>query len=77
MWGDWMNTWIDEVPIKWFEFKHTISAHPFCTECDLYGEKQWALDVEYPAVMINAPWPAFPDKERWVWMCLECWGGEE
>ena len=72
------DQWMDLVPVKWFEFKHTISAHPFCTECDLYGEKQWELAVEYPAVMINAPWPAFPDKDRWVWMCEECfYGGHE
>ena len=54
-----MNTWIDLVPEKWFEFKHTISAHPFCHECDIYGEKQWALHDEYPAVLIDAPWPVF------------------
>lgn len=71
------NTWIDEVPIDWFEFKHTISAHPFCNECDLYGEKQWPLKNEYPAIMIDAPWPMFMDKPRWIWICLDCWGEEE
>jgi len=71
-----MNLWMDQVPEKWFEFKHTIKAHPFCTECDLYGEKQWFLDEEYACVMINAPWPMFRNEERWIWMCLECFHGE-
>ena len=70
------NSWMDHVPEAWFEFKHTIKAHPFCIECDLYGEKQWFLDAEYPCVMINAPWPVFPDEDRWVWMCYECFHGE-
>ena len=73
---DWMNTWMDLVPKKWFEFKHTISAHPFCQECDLYGEKQWLCDPEYPAVLIDAPWPVFPNEERWIWMCEDCFYGE-
>jgi hypothetical protein len=67
---------MDLVPVKWFEFKHTISANPYCQECDLYGEKQYRCDPEYPAVLINAPWPAFPDEERWIWMCEECFYGE-
>jgi|TARA_R110002050_G_scaffold135726_1_gene258601 hypothetical protein len=65
-------TWMDEVPVEWFEFKHTISAHPFCQECDLYGEKQWDREEEYPAIMIDAPWAAFPHKPRWIWICLPC-----
>ena len=76
-----MNTWIDLVPEKWFEFKHTISAHPFCHECDIYGEKQWALHDEYPAVLIDAPWPVFRNfgnpKPRWIWICHECFFGGE
>ena len=71
------STWIDEVPIDWFEFKHTISAHPFCNECDLYGEKQWELENEYPAIMIDAPWGMFPTKPRWIWICLDCFNGVE
>ena len=70
------NLWMDLVPEEWFVWKHTISAHPFCHECDIYGEKQWALHDEYPAIMIDAPWPAFPDKERWIWICHECFFGE-
>ena len=73
------NTWMDEVPIDWFEFKQTISAHPFCNECDLYGEKQWELEKEYPAIMIDAPWPVFRElsdpKPRWIWICLDCFNG--
>ena len=73
------NTWMDEVPIDWFEFKQTISAHPFCNECDLYGEKQWELEEEYPAIMIDAPWPVFRElsdpKPRWIWICLDCFNG--
>jgi len=76
---DWMSDqWMDLVPIKWFSSissNHTISAHPFCQECDLYGEKQWRCDPEYPTVLIDAPWPAFPDKERWIWMCESCFYG--
>jgi len=71
-----MNLWMDLVPEEWFEFKHTINSHPFCTECDLYGEKQWLLDDEYECVMINAPWPMFRNQDRWIWMCLECFHGE-
>ena len=71
-----MNLWMDQVPEKWFEFKHTINSHPFCTECDLYGEKQWLLDDEYECVMINAPWPMFRNQDRWIWICLECFHGE-
>jgi len=67
---------MDLVPEEWFEFKHTINSHPFCTECDLYGEKQWLLDDEYECVMINAPWPMFRNQDRWIWMCLECFHGE-
>lgn len=74
-----MNTWIDLVPLEWFEFKHTISAHPYCQECDLYGEKQWELEEsflpEYPTVLIDAPWPAFRHRERWIWMCESCFYG--
>ncbi len=69
---------MDLVPIKWFSSissNHTISAHSFCFECDLYGEKQWISNPEYPTVLINAPWPAFPDKERWIWMCESCFYG--
>tara|TARA_R110000823_G_scaffold213856_1_gene343651 strand:- start:27 stop:335 length:309 start_codon:yes stop_codon:yes gene_type:complete len=71
-----MNLWMDLVPEEWFEFKHTINSHPFCTECDLYGEKQWLLEDEYECVMINAPWPMFRNQDRWIWMCLECFHGE-
>jgi len=70
------NLWMDLVPEEWFEFKHTINSHPFCTECDLYGEKQWLLEDEYECVMINAPWPMFRNQDRWIWMCLECFHGE-
>ena len=72
------NYWIDLVPEKWFEFKHTIHSHPFCHECDLYGEKQWEQTEEYRAVLIDAPWPFFVNpKSRWIFVCLDCWGGEE
>ena len=75
------NTWMDLVPLEWFEFKHTISAHPFCHECDIYGEKQWALHDEYPAILIDAPWPVFRElgnpKPRWIWICHECLFGSE
>ena len=50
-----MNAWMDLVPEEWFAWKHTISAYPFCHECDIYGEKQWALHDKYPAIMIDAP----------------------
>lgn len=75
------DLWIDLVPEKWFEFKHTIHSHPFCHECDLYGEKQWESTEEYPAVLIDAPWPVFRElgdpKPRWIFMCIDCWGGEQ
>ena len=70
-----MNLWMDQVPEEWFEFRHTIKSHPFCTECDLYGEKQWFLDEEYQCVLINAPF-AYNMGDRWIWMCLECFYGE-
>ena len=73
-----MNTWIDLVPLEWFEFKHTISAHPFCYVCDFYGERQWDLENEYPTMLIDAPWPAFPYEPRWIWICHDCfYGGDE
>lgn len=75
------NTWMDLVPEKWFEFKHTIHSHAFCHECDIYGEKQWNNALEYPAILIDAPWPVFREvsdpKPRWIWICLECFGGDE
>ena len=75
------NLWIDLVPEKWFEFKHTIHSFPFCHECDLYGEKQWESKEEQPAVLIDAPWPVFRElgdpKPRWIFLCIDCWGGEE
>tara|TARA_Y100001963_G_scaffold51230_1_gene71676 strand:- start:232 stop:453 length:222 start_codon:yes stop_codon:yes gene_type:complete len=71
------NLWMDFVPEKWFEFKHTIHSFPFCHECDLYGEKQWANTKDYPAVLIDAPWPAFRHKPRWIYICIDCWGEEE
>jgi hypothetical protein len=67
--------WMDLVPTKWFEFKHDIHSFAFCNECDLYGEKAW--DGPYRAVLIDAPWPMFRDKERWIWVCVDCWGEEE
>jgi hypothetical protein len=67
-------TWMDEVPVKWFEFKQTIKAHAFCSECDLYGERQWNLEVEYPAVLISAPY-AYNLGDRWVWICHACFYG--
>ena len=70
-----MNLWMDQVPEEWFEFRHTIKSHPFCTECDLYGEKQWFLDEEYQCVLINAPF-AYNMGDRWIWICLECFHGE-
>ena len=66
-----MNLWMDHVPEKWFEFKHTIHSFAFCVECDLYGEKQWNLEEEYDAVLISAPY-AYNLGDRWVWICLEC-----
>jgi len=69
------DQWMDLVPIKWFEFKHDIHSFAFCNECDLYGEKAW--DGPYRAVLIDAPWPMFQDKERWIWVCVDCWGEEE
>jgi hypothetical protein len=70
-----MNLWMDHVPEEWFEFRHTIKSHPFCTECDLYGEKQWFLEDEYRCVLINAPF-AYNMGDRWIWICLECFHGE-
>ena len=70
-----MNLWMEKVPEEWFEFRHTIHSHPFCTECDLYGEKQWFLDEEYQCVLINAPF-AYNMGDRWIWICLECFHGE-
>ena len=70
-----MNLWMDHVPEKWFEFKHTISSFAFCQECDLFGEKQWNLEDEYDAVLISAPY-AYNLGDRWIWICLECFHGE-
>jgi len=65
------NLWMDHVPEKWFEFKHTIHSFAFCVECDLYGERQWNLEEEYDAILISAPY-AYNLGDRWVWICLEC-----
>ena len=70
-----MNLWMDQVPEKWFEFKHTISSFAFCNECDLFGEKQWNLEEEYDAVLVSSPY-AYNLGDRWVWICLECFHGE-
>ena len=70
-----MNLWMDQVPEKWFEFKHTIHSFAFCVECDMYGEKQWNLEEEYDAVLISAPY-AYNLGDRWLWLCLECLHGE-